>query len=140
MPKPEETIRLLLEEADWENCHLLAHLLRGMNYPKAYLKLFFERLTRLYFQEFMPDMGYHRFGCTLMDRMTFELIFKKMNEFFTVHYTQVEYANDTLTLLHGIFCEENNQTLQIDTSFDDFNGLLYPTLQVQFIIGQIPQS
>ncbi len=130
----------LLESGEWVNMQLASQLIQGMGYRPHHLRKMIEGVTYAYLSEFLPDFDYHRFGCSILDRMTFELVFKKLNEYLPVSYLQVEVCSDYLKLTAYVQPQLPTNALWVEVSMEGLTDRLFYTIRAKFDIGQNPKG
>lgn len=127
----------LLNTDDWNNIELLAKILKGFDYTPKYTQRLIRKITYLYFDEFLPNLDYHRFGCTLMNKNTFTLIFNRLNEYLDIPYMIVEIVADTITLNAYIYNDEAEQMILLQIELDELARFLFYGLKAKFEIGEL---
>ncbi len=124
----------LLEVSDWYDLQLVAQLIKSLGYQTNHLNRMIEKITRKYIQDFLPDSDYHRFGCTMLDKLTFELIYKKINEFFILSHMEVEVNYELLKFKTLIICENKKNSVLVENNFEDLTAMLYYSLSAKYRI------
>jgi hypothetical protein len=128
----------LMNQDDWTNLRLAGQLVQGLGYPIAHLERLVFRVTQMYLHEYMPSASYHRFGCSLLDRMTYDLIFNKLNEFLNIPYLEVEVCSDYVNLRPYIWCDATKEHQKIEVFLEDYTNALFYSIRSQFSIGKKP--
>lgn len=132
-----QNIQHLVEQGTWQSLGLASQLVKGLDYPPLVLHKIIEKITLQYLQEFMPSMDYHRFGCSIIDRMTFDLIHQKLNEFLEVPCMEVEVCSDFLLLKNYVRVSSPEYEL-VEIYFEEFTNTLFYSIRAKFKIGAIP--
>lgn len=138
MQNTAQNIYQLMAQGNHRNILLACQLLRGQGYPTPILTRVIEKITLQYLEEYMPNMDYHRFGCSIIDRMTFELIHKRLNEFLEVSAIEVEVCADFIHLKSYVKVEKEHYEV-IENFFEDFTNTLFYSIKASFKIGKIPK-
>jgi hypothetical protein len=134
-----QNIQNLIEQGNWKGLALASQLVKGLGYPPLILHKVIEKIILQYLHEFMPDMDYHRFGCSIIDKMTFDLVYKKLNEFLEVPVMEVEVCSDFLMLKSYVKTTEKEYQL-IEIYFEEFTNSLFYSIRASFKIGNIPSE
>ncbi len=132
-----QSIYQLVAQGNNRGIALACQLLKGQGYPLPVLAKVIEKITLQYLQEYMPSMDYHRFGCSIIDRMTFELIHKRLNEFLEVPAIEVEVCADFVRLKSHIKVGEGRYEIT-EIFFEEFTNTLFYSIKASFKIGKIP--
>lgn len=128
----------LLSTNDWNNIELLAKILKGFNYTPKYTQQLIRKITYLYFDEFLPNLEYHRFGSTLINKNTFTLIFNRLNEYLDIPYMIVEISSDSIHINAYLQQDdEANQTKAVQIELDELARFLFYGLKTKFEIGEL---
>ncbi len=138
MHKAVQNIYHLITQGNQQGITLACQLLAGQGYPLPILTKVIEKITLQYLQEYMPNMDYHRFGCSIIDRMTFELIHKRLNEFLEVTAIEVEVCADFVYLKSYVKVAEGKYEVT-ENFFEDFTNTLFYFIKASFKIGNIPK-
>lgn len=127
----------LLSTDDWNNIELLAKILKGFNYTPKYTQQLIRKITYLYFDEFLPNLDYHRFGCTLINKNTFTLIFDRLNEYLDIPYMIVEISADGIQLNAYLQQGQAEQMALVQIELDELARFLFYGLKAKFEIGEL---
>lgn len=127
----------LLNTNDWNNIGLLANILKGFDYTPKYTRQLISKITYLYFDEFLPNLDYHRFGCTLINKNTFTLIYNRLNEYLDIPYMIVDISAETIMLNTYVQNEEAENTKVIQIELDELARFLFYGLKARFEIGEL---
>ncbi len=136
MSQTTQNITYLIEQGSWQSLGLASQLIKGLNYPPLALHKVVEKITLQYLHEFMPDMDYHRFGCSIIDKMTFDLIHQKLNQFLEVPCIEVEVCSDFLFLKNYVKISPSDYEL-IEVYFEEFTNTLFYSIRAKFKIGAV---
>jgi hypothetical protein len=128
----------LIQQDDWDNLRLAGQLIEGLGAQPEHLGIFLRQVSRLFLLEFMPDFSYHRFGCTLLDRMTYDLIYNKLNEFLEIPYLEVEVCSEYVNFQSYIKNNHNGSFQIVHFSLEDYTNALYYTVRGHFSLGTKP--
>lgn len=123
---------LLLEENDWESILLASQIAKACHFRAHYLDLIVEKITRLYLKDFLPATQYHRFGNSLLDKMTFEWIFQKINLYLRSVKMEVDVNYERLILKNHFLCPRKVQI--VSTRMEGLTDSLYYSLHANFTI------
>lgn len=134
----DKNLFALIARDDWADLQLASQLVRGLGYQKQHLQPLLSKVTSLFVQNFLPDMDFHRFGCTLLDKMTFELIFNKLNEFLRIPFLQVEVCQDFLKMNIWVISENNGRPQMIEVWDENLTHSLFFSVKAKFEIGKHP--
>ncbi|MCU0446533.1 MAG: hypothetical protein MUE85_16630 [Microscillaceae bacterium] len=139
MDEIDLNLRQLMNQDDWTNLRLAGQLVQGLGYPLSHLERLVLRVTQMYLQDYMPSASYHRFGCSLLDRMTYHLIFNKLNEFLNIPYLEVEVCSDYVHLRPWVICQAPETVQTIEVFLEDYTNTLFYSIRSEFSIGIKPQ-
>ncbi|GAB4395826.1 MAG: hypothetical protein OHK0053_06830 [Microscillaceae bacterium] len=137
--KSEETyqkIIRLLEHCQGQNLQLASHLMAGVGYPPNLLQRLVSTVAMQYLVDFMPAMDYHRFGCSVLDRLTYELIYRRLNEFLEVPGLEVEVCAEYVALV--AYVQSPQRIIKIESQFEELPYSLFYSIRASFLIGQLP--
>ncbi|NJL11819.1 MAG: hypothetical protein HC913_01535 [Microscillaceae bacterium] len=110
----------------------------GVGYPLGLLQRLVSRVAMQYLVDFMPTLDYHRFGCSVLDRLTYELIHRRLNEFLEVPGLEVEVCAEYVAL--GVYVQSPQQLIKIENQFEDLPYSLFYSVRASFLIGHLPPT
>ncbi|WP_027001014.1 hypothetical protein [Eisenibacter elegans] len=128
-----DKIKLLIAQGAWEELRLAAQLCVGGGYPEDCLQALVARVVRMYLQQFLPDIDYHRFGCTMLNQTTFELIFERLRTCLPFAQMEVGVSSQSLDLaLYLPHSPYSQSPLQL--ALEEFTGRLHFSVQARFVL------
>lgn len=138
MENIERQLQELITQPDWEYLQLASQIIQGLGAKTAHLEALLKAITHLSLEEFLPEMDYHRFACSLTNRYTFEILHHKYNEFLPIPFLEVKVCSEQITLLPYINLPPKPQILELE--IEDLPVALFFSLKAQFQIGQKPSN
>lgn len=136
--KLDHKIKQLLASGKEPNLRLAAQIMKGHQYelgsPADLIKVVVQKFLKIY----LPNTDYHRFGPTLMDKNTFEIIHQRIQSYLEAPYMEVEVCADFLKLAVYIQLEPGLHFKKYEILLEGLTDNLYHALKVKYDIGKRP--
>ena len=124
-PELHKRLFYLIEQGESDSLQLAGQLIKSLGYQIQHLQSFLKQQTLNFLNEFLPDLSYHRFGCSLTDPHTYKILLKKMQEFFLIQSLEVEVDSEQLFILATFIPPSGKEPLKIPLKIQIFTSTTY---------------